>query len=113
MAAPGGSSSRFCIPFYNSLQEWLWPEAASESCAVARILLIPCLQPRRATMHARHRSGFEQKNTVLTLGDAVAAVSAVTSDEREVVAVVLHMLRRQSIRLAGVRPLHHSVATPG
>lgn len=58
-------------------------------------------------MHARHRTGFQRQNSVLTLGDAVAAVSAVTADEREVVAVVLHMLRRQSIRLACARPLLH------
>jgi hypothetical protein len=58
-------------------------------------------------MHARLRTGFQGANRGLTLGDAVAAVSAVTSDEREVVAVVLHMLRRQSIRLASARPLPH------
>jgi hypothetical protein len=37
----------------------------------------------------------------MTLGDAIAAVSAVAADEREVVAVVQHMLRRRSIRLVG------------
>jgi hypothetical protein len=58
-------------------------------------------------MHARHRTGFQRQVRGLTLGDAVAAVSAVTCDEREVVAVVLHMLRRQSIRLACARPLLH------
>jgi len=52
-------------------------------------------------MHARYRREFQVQNTVLTLGDAVAAVSAVTTDEREVVAVVLHMLRRESIRFLG------------
>lgn len=61
-------------------------------------------------MHARHRSGFQRQNSGLTLGDAVAAVSAVTADEREVVAVVLHMLRYQSIRLACARPLLHRPA---
>ena len=55
-------------------------------------------------MQVRKRRGFEDQNTVLTLGDAVAAVSAVTADEREVVAVVLHMLRRASIRLLGAAP---------
>ena len=50
-------------------------------------------------MHVGKRRGFQDQNTVLTFGDVVAAVSAVTSDEREVVAVVLHMLRRQTIRL--------------
>lgn len=40
----------------------------------------------------------------MTLGDAVAAVSSLTSDEREVVAVVLRMLRRHAIRLAAERP---------
>jgi hypothetical protein len=54
-------------------------------------------------MRVRHRNRF-QKNAVLTLGDAVAAVSSLTPDEREVVAVVLHMLRRHSIRLAAERP---------
>lgn len=63
-------------------------------------------------MHARQRSRFQTQNSGLTLGDAVAAVSAVTADEREVVAVVLHMLRRQSIRLAGTRPFLHRSA-PG
>ena len=52
-------------------------------------------------MHIRHRAGLRGPNMVLTLGDAVAAVSAVTTDEREVVPVVLHMLRRRSIRLIG------------
>jgi hypothetical protein len=55
-------------------------------------------------MRARHRNRFHEKTPVLTLGDAVAAVSSLTSDEREVVAVVLSMLRRHSIRLAGERP---------
>jgi hypothetical protein len=54
-------------------------------------------------MQAAHRKRFQQ-NPGLTLGDAVAAVSSLTSDEREVVAVVLRMLRRHSIRLAGERP---------
>ncbi|HEY8154017.1 MAG TPA: hypothetical protein VII72_07820 [Myxococcota bacterium] len=52
-------------------------------------------------MHARHSAGWNEQNAVLTLGDAVAAVSAVTTDEREVVAVVLHMLERRAIRLVG------------
>jgi hypothetical protein len=55
-------------------------------------------------MHVRQRRGFQDQSTVLTLGDAVAAVSAVTADEREVVAVVLHMLRRESIRFLGAAP---------
>jgi hypothetical protein len=55
-------------------------------------------------MYAR-RARFQRQNSGLTLGDAVAAVSAVTADEREVVAVVLHMLQRQSIRLACAPPL--------
>jgi hypothetical protein len=42
---------------------------------------------------------------MLTLGDAVAAVAAVAADEHEVVAVVVHMLRNQSIRLVGTPPL--------
>ena len=52
-------------------------------------------------MHVGQTRGLQDQNTVLTLGDAVAAVSAVTADEREVVAVVLHMLRRESIRFLG------------
>ena len=55
-------------------------------------------------MQVRQRRGFQDQDTVLTLGDAVAAVSAVTADEREVVAVVLHMLRRASIRFLGAAP---------
>ena len=55
-------------------------------------------------MQIRQRRGFQDQNTVLTLGDAVAAVSAVTADEREVVAVVLEMLRRESIRFLGAAP---------
>jgi len=47
--------------------------------------------------------GFEDLDTAPTLGDAVAAVSAVTADEREVVAVVLHMLQGKSIRLGGAQ----------
>lgn len=47
--------------------------------------------------------GFEDLNTALALGDAVAAVSAVTADEREVVAVVLQMLQGKSIRLGGAQ----------
>ena len=55
-------------------------------------------------MHVRQRRGFEDQDTVLTLGDAIDAVSAVTADEREVVAVVLHMLRRGLIRFLGAAP---------
>jgi len=55
-------------------------------------------------MQIRRRHGFQDHNTVLTLGDAVDAVSAVTADEREVVAVVLDMLRRESIRFLGAAP---------
>jgi len=61
-------------------------------------------------MRVRHRRRFQGQNTVLTLGDAVAAVSAVTANEREVVAVVLHMLRRQSIRLVGAVDRDSAVA---
>ena len=64
-------------------------------------------------MHARHRSGFQGRDTGLTLGDAVAAVSAITADEREVVAVVLHMLQRRSIRFACEPPGLHRPAPPG
>lgn len=56
-------------------------------------------------MHTLHRRGFAAQNTVLTLGDAIAAVSAVAADEREVVAVVQHMLQRRSIRLVGAAPI--------
>lgn len=52
-------------------------------------------------MHTLHRRGCAARNTVLTLGDAIAAVSAVAADERELVAVVQHMLRRRAIRLVG------------
>jgi hypothetical protein len=54
-------------------------------------------------MPVRPRLGFEVLYTALTLGDAVAAVSAVTADEREVVAVVRHMLQGESIRLGGAQ----------
>ena len=57
----------------------------------------------------RRPNRFHQQNPVLTLGDAVAAVASLTSDEREVVAVVLRMLRRHAIRLAGERPQLRSV----
>jgi len=56
-------------------------------------------------VHARQRRGFQDQNSVLTLGDAVAAVSAVTADDHEVVAVIMHMLQRESIRFCGVAPL--------
>ena len=52
-------------------------------------------------MPVRPRLGLEDPNTALTLGEAVAAVSAVTADERKVVAVVLHMLQGKPIRLDG------------
>ena len=63
-------------------------------------------------MRDRRRIGFQKQNSDLTFGDAVAAVSAVTSDEREVVAVVLHMLRSQAIRLGCERPVLHRPAPP-
>jgi hypothetical protein len=56
-------------------------------------------------MHTLHRRSFAARNAVMTLGDAIAAVSAVAADEREVVAVVQHMLRRRSIRLVGAVPV--------
>lgn len=55
-------------------------------------------------MHVLHRRGNPPDNATLTLGDAIAAVSAVVADEREVVAVVLHMLQSRSIRLVGAAP---------
>jgi hypothetical protein len=58
-------------------------------------------------MRAQRRRTPQKQNAVLTLGDAVAAVSAVTADEREVVAVVLHMIRRQAIRFHGAVDLGH------
>jgi hypothetical protein len=51
-----------------------------------------------------HRRALGAQSKDLTLADAVAAVSAITADEREVVAVVRHMLRSQSIRLVGPEP---------
>jgi hypothetical protein len=56
-------------------------------------------------MHTLHRRRFAARDAVMTLGDAIAAVSAVAADEREVVAVVQHMLRRRSIRLVGAVPV--------
>jgi hypothetical protein len=56
-------------------------------------------------MDTLHRRSFAARNAVVTLGDAIAAVSAIAADEREVVAVVQHMLRRRSIRLAGAAPV--------
>ena len=61
-------------------------------------------------MQVRQRRGFQDQNTVLTLGDAVAAVSAVTADEREVVAVVLHLFRSESIRFLGAAHVRESDA---
>ena len=55
-------------------------------------------------MRVLHHHGTTPEDDTLTLGDAIAAVSAVAVDEREVVAVVLHMLRRRSIRLADRAP---------
>jgi hypothetical protein len=53
-------------------------------------------------MNARdRRHEAPNQHGVVTLADVVAAVSDVTSDEIEVVAVVLHMLRRRSIRPIG------------
>ena len=73
--------------------------------ALARILLSLLLDGRGAT-HARARSpGVEDQNIVLTLGDAVVAVSEITNDANEVAAIVLHLLRRQSIRLVGPAPV--------
>ncbi len=56
-------------------------------------------------MHVLHSRGFRRQNAVLTLGDLIAAVSTVVTDEREVVAMVRHMLRCRSIRLAGPTPV--------
>jgi len=64
-------------------------------------------------MHVRQRRGFQDQNTVLTFGDVVAAVSAVTSDEREVAAVVLHMLRLQTVRLVGAMRVPIATPDPG
>ncbi len=55
-------------------------------------------------MRALNRRGGAAQNSVLTLGDAIAAISAVAADEREVVAVVQHMLNCRSIRLVGATP---------
>jgi len=49
-------------------------------------------------VHVQQRRGFQDQNAVLTLGDVVAVVSAIAADEREIAAVVLHILRRESIR---------------
>ena len=39
----------------------------------------------------------------MTLSDVVTAVGEVTEDEREVIAVLLHMLRSGSVRLSSAR----------
>jgi hypothetical protein len=49
--------------------------------------------------------GCQGQNRVLTFSDAVAAVSAFTADADEVLAVVVHMLQRGSIRLTGAAPV--------
>jgi hypothetical protein len=49
--------------------------------------------------------GSRDQNRVLTFSDAVAAVSAFTADADEVLAVVVHMLQRGSIRLTGAAPV--------
>jgi hypothetical protein len=72
---------------------------------LARILLFSLLEKRGRPVQVRQPRGFPDQNIVLTLGDAVAAVSAVTANEREVVAVVLHMLRSESIRFLGAAPI--------
>ena len=56
-------------------------------------------------MHDLDCPGLQDQNTVLTLGDAVVAVSEITNDASEVVAIVLHLLQRQSIRLVGPAPV--------
>lgn len=58
----------------------------------------------------RHRRGLRDQNAVLTFGDAVAAISAVTADEREVVAVLVHMLRNRKIRLQGAVDFGHEAS---
>ena len=84
---------------------------AKSARALARILLNRSSSESGGAVHVRQRRGFQEQNTVLTFGDVVAAVSAVTSDEREVVAVVLHMLRRESIRFSVQRPSDRSRGT--
>ncbi len=63
-------------------------------------------------MHVRQRRGFQDPDTILTLGDAVAAVSTITADEREVVAIVRHMLRRGLIRFLGAAPFPTRLIPP-
>jgi hypothetical protein len=50
----------------------------------------------------------------MTLSDVVDAVREVTDDEREVVEVVLHMLRSGSVKLSSARAVvvvNHSTRT--
>jgi hypothetical protein len=51
----------------------------------------------------------------MTLSDVVDAVREVTDDEREVVEVVLHMLRSGSVKLSSARAVivaRHAVRRP-
>lgn len=61
------------------------------------------------TLHVRRTAG---RKPDLTLGDAIAAVSAIAADDREVVAIVEHMLRRRSIRLLGTASIRWAETAP-